>query len=148
MIAGLFIPQIDATQVQYVDKVVDVPVVETSQLDGDAHDDVVRRMENAIRECMEATEALQEKVQAVSREVDVRKLVRSSGRNECSTEEGEMGSRLGVHASKKMDTLQRKKTGLFRQGPKEQLIEIGGADGACEEKATSEYFASLTQPIT
>ena len=92
----------DATQVQYVDKVVDVPVVETSQLDGEAHDDVVRRIENAIRECMEATEALQEKVQTVSREVD------------------------NGHSAKK------KRLAFLRQGPKEQLIEIGGADGACE----------------
>ena len=96
--AGLIIPQIDATQEQYVDKAVDVPVVETWQLDRQAHEEVVKRI--AIRECTEATEPLQEKVQAVSKEVDVRKLEWASGRNECSTEEGEMRSRLGACCKK------------------------------------------------
>ena len=64
------------------------------------------------------TEPLQEKVQAVSKEVDVRKLEWASGRNECSTEEGEMRSRLGA-CFKKMDaSAVAKKTGFLRQGPK------------------------------
>ena len=68
-----------------------------------------------------STEALQEKVQAVSKEVDVRKLEWSSGRNECSTEEGELRSRLGACFKKRT---------LWPEGA---VDRDRGADGACEE---------------